>query len=450
MTSVSEESFERLWTNMRMHKPRPSSARCTSFTPFIISCAAAFFVISGCASTDKDRAEIVFWSFGAEGEHVSGLMPEFERRNPDIRVRVQMIPWNAAHEKLLTAYASNSLPDMCQLGNTWIPEFRMLNALENLSPWLAQSGALRDTSYFPGIWNTNLMESSLYGVPWYVDTRVMFYRADLLEEAGYKRPPGSWEEWFDVSRKLVRGKIAEYAVFFPTNNEWAPQVILGLQKNSTLLKDRDLYADFSGTEFRSAMTTFHRFFTEGLAPVKTTQIVNVYQDMSNKLFVMYISGPWNIGEFSRRMPAELQGAWMTAPLPGPDGGIGVSLAGGSSFVMFQSSQNKEKVWKLIEYLSEPGVQLAFYRLTGDLPARVEAWKDPLLADNKYAAAFFAQLNHVVATPKIPEWEQIAQKVREVTELITTNTLTVDAATAELDRAVDLMLEKRRWMVQHEE
>src|SRR5437867_2590283 len=120
-------------------------------------------LLTGCSSRSAGRTEIVFWAFGAEGEHVARLMPEFERLNPGISVRVQMIPWNAAHEKLLTAYAGNSLPDMCQLGNTWIPEFYMLNALENLRPWLSQSSSINDTSYFPGIWDTNVIDSLLYG-----------------------------------------------------------------------------------------------------------------------------------------------------------------------------------------------------------------------------------------------------------------------------------------------
>jgi multiple sugar transport system substrate-binding protein len=49
-------------------------------------------------------------------------MPEFERRYPEIQVKVQQIPWSAAHEKLLTAYAGDAMPDVFQLGNTWIPE----------------------------------------------------------------------------------------------------------------------------------------------------------------------------------------------------------------------------------------------------------------------------------------------------------------------------------------
>ena len=43
-------------------------------------------------------------------------------------------------------------------------------------------------------------------------------------------------------------------------------------------------------------------------------------------FAFYISGPWQIGEFKRRLPPELQGAWMTAPLPGPHGPGGAQAA----------------------------------------------------------------------------------------------------------------------------
>lgn len=400
----------------------------------------------GCGASSDSRTEIVFWAMGAEGEHVAKLMPEFERRNPTVRVRVQMIPWNAAHEKLLTAYAGNSLPDMAQLGNTWIPEFHLLNALENLLPYLHRSTTINDTSYFAGIWDTNVIDSAVYGIPWYVDTRVMFYRSDLLAQVGYAQFPKSWDEWFDACEKIVGQGVAEYAVFFPTNNEWAPPVLMGVQAGSSLLKENATRGDFSGSAFRAALKEFHRFFKNNWAPVKTTQIVNIYQGMADRVFAMHITGPWNIGEFKRRMPAHLQGAWMTAPLPGPDGTIGASLAGGSSLVMFAHSKHRSEVWKVIEYLSEPSVQVAFYGLTGDLPARTEAWRDTTLSTNKYTRAFFEQLRHVVAMPKTPEWEQIAQKVREYVELVSMDRMSIEEATAALDRDVDQMLEKRRWML----
>ncbi len=402
--------------------------------------------IPGCTSRTGGGTEIVFWALGAEGEHVAKLIPGFERLNPGIRVRVQMVPWNAAHEKLLTAFAGHSLPDMFQLGNTWIPEFSILNAIENLGPWVRTSPSIRDSSYFAGIWDTNVIDSTLFGIPWYVDTRLLFYRTDLLADAGYSRPPRSWDEWFDLCRKLKKRFPGDYGILLPTNNEWAPEVILGLQEGSALLKDRNTEGDFSGPSFVRAMEVFHAFFENGWAPRQPTQVVNVYQAMAAGLFAMYITGPWNIGEFKRRMPDSLGGAWATAPLPGPDGQIGVSLAGGSSLVMSNTSQHKREVWSLIEYLSRPDQQVLFYALTGDLPARKEAWEDSSLAHNVYAEAFLEQLKHVRATPKVPEWEQIAQKVREYGELISMDRLQVREGLAALDREVNVILDKRRWLV----
>ena len=402
--------------------------------------------LPGCARNAERGTVITFWAMGADGEYVTRMLPAFALRHPEISVKVQIFPWNAAHEKLLTAFAGGSLPDVFQLGNTWIPEFRVLNAIDDLTPFVKTSASIRDSDYFAGIWDTNVIDSALCGIPWYVDTRVLFYRTDLLAQAGYERAPRSWDEWIDLSAKMKRRFPADYANFFSTNNEWAPQVILGLQENSSLLKENNSLGSFSGKEFTTAMRFFNRFFTEGWAPVKTAQIVNVYQAFDEGYFALYITGPWYIGEFRRRLPDSLQGSWATAPLPGPDGRIGTSLAGGSSLVMSRQGKNKAAVWTLIEFLSEPAEQLEFYRLTGDLPARREAWQDTSLLKNKYASAFYQQLGNVRATPKVPEWEQIAQKVREYAELITMDQYTVEDGLAALDREVNVILEKRRWML----
>jgi len=403
-----------------------------------------------CSRPHGERVVIRFWALGAEGDNVRSLIPEFERRYPDIRVDLQAIPWTAAHEKLLTSYAGKSMPDVFQLGNTWIPEFQVLDAIEDLRPWVATSTVVHEESYFPGIWNVNIIDSALLGIPWYVDTRVLFYRTDLLAQEGYTRPPGSWQEWLEVSRRIraraeQEGREA-YAMLLPTN-EWAPLVILGLQNGSGLLKERDTRGDFSGDAFREAFGYYTRFFHEGLAPVGVTQVTNVYQGLAEGFFAMYITGPWNIGEFRRRLPPQMQDRWMTAPLPSPDGAQqGVSLAGGSSLAMARSCEQKDEVWKLIEYLSEPSVQLAFYQITGDLPARVEAWEDSVLRGNVHVRAFYEQLGHVASVPQVPQWEQIAMKVQQYAEVTSQGTTPIGEILAQLDLDVDVILEKRRWLL----
>jgi multiple sugar transport system substrate-binding protein len=408
-----------------------------------------FFTFTACQSPNNSKTVIKFWAMGAEGEHVQKLMPEFERQNPDIHVDIQGIPWTAAHEKLLTAYAGNSLPDLCQLGNTWIPEFNLLKALENLERWIENSAVITPENYFPGIWETNVIDGAAFGIPWYVDTRLLFYRQDILQQAGYDHAPRTWDEWFEVSMKIKRlpSSQEKYAILLPTN-EWAPFVITGLQAGSSLLKEGNRYGDFSGPPFTAAFEFLMKFYREKLAPVGVTQVTNIYQGFAEGFFAMYITGPWNIGEFQKRLPANLQDQWMTAPMPGPDANTpGVSLAGGSSLVLFRKSPKQAQAWKLIEYLSQAQQQLAFYKMTGDLPAVRQAWQDPALRSNIYIKAFYEQLQHVALTPKIPEWEQIAMKVQQYAEIASVQRLPVPQALAALDREVNLILEKRRWLLE---
>ena len=412
----------------------------------LILLALGLITLIGCHSGADAVTTVEFWAMGQEGEQVRALLPEFERRHPEIRVRVQQIPWSAAHEKLLTAYAGDAMPDLFQLGNTWIPEFVALRAIEPLDRRLHdETVALAD--FFPGIFATNRLDGQTYALPWYVDTRLLFYRADLLSAVGFAQPPQTWEDWRRAMIALkAAGGAARYAILLPVN-EWQLLVILALQHGAPLLRDRNQYGDFQNPRFRAAFAFYLSLFQQELAPpVGNTQMANLYQEFANGAFAVYVSGPWNIGEFGRRLPAAMQPHWNTAPLPGFGAEPGLSLAGGASLALSRNSPRRDAAWKLLQFLTEPEQQARFYALTGDLPARQSAWADPALADNRYAQAFRQQLQHVQATPPIPEWERIANKIAYYAELTIRKQKSMDEALAALDRDVDRILEKRRWLL----
>jgi multiple sugar transport system substrate-binding protein len=384
---------------------------------------------------------------GREGEVVQELVGDFEREFPDIRVTVQQIPWSAAHEKLLTAFVGRATPDIAQLGNTWVAEFVALRALEPLDPRIAAAETLDPEGYFPGIWDTNVIDGTVYGVPWYVDTRLLFYRRDILARAGYDAMPATWSGWLEAMKAVKRTVGPEnYAILLPVN-EWTQPVILGLQAGSPLLEAENTRGAFTQPAFRRAFTFYLDLFRAGLAPpLANNEIANVYQEFEKGYFSLYVTGPWNLGEFRNRLSPDMQDAWDTAPLPGPDG-PGVSLAGGSSLVLFRRSPHKDAAWRLVEFLSRPEQQIRFSRLSGDLPARREAWEDPSLAGEPRVRAFRKQLERVVSTPKIPEWELITSRILEYSEMAARKAAPPDTALARLDRDVNRILEKRRWLLE---
>jgi multiple sugar transport system substrate-binding protein len=409
---------------------------------------AGLVAASGCGRGAGDDITLRFWGMGREGEVVAELMGEFERENPGVRVRVQQIPWTAAHEKLLTAYVGNAAPDVAQLGNTWIAEFAALNALAPLGPWIDNTPGVERNDYFHGIWDTNVVSDTVWGVPWYVDTRVIFYRTDLLSAAGYDEVPDTWAGWLEAMQALKElGGPQRYAIFLPTN-EWAQPVLLGMQQGSTLLSRGGQYGAFSEAEFRRGFDFYLELYRSGLAPpLGHHDVANPYQEFGRGFFAMWITGPWNLGEFRRRLPAELQDSWSTAPLPGPTGAAsGISTAGGASLVMFRGTRHREAAWKLIEFLSRPDQQLRFHELTGSLPARMDAWAMSGLANEPRTRAFWEQLQRVCPLPAVPEIESIMSRVIEHAESSIRGGVNAERSLAALDRDTDRLLEKRRWLL----
>ena len=406
---------------------------------------------SGCnTASGAGETTIRFWAMGREGEVVRDLVPEFERRNPGLHVRVQQMPWTAAHEKLLTGFVGDATPDVSQLGNTWVPEFQALDALEPLNSYVRASKVVDSTDYFRGIWDTNVIADTLFGLPWYVDTKLIFYRKDIFARAGVTTPPRSWGQWKDAMHRIVAGGHAKYGILLPTN-EWPQIVALGLQEGSPILRDGDQYGAFSDPRFSGAVDFYTSIFREKLAPtVSSAEVANLFQEFAKGTFAMFVSGPWQIGELNARLPDSLKTQWAAAPLPSPDGSNypGLSLAGGSSLVLFRSSPHKAEAWKLIEFLSEPAQQARFAQLTGDLPARESAWRLAKLDTTQATIAFLEQLRHVAPTPKVPEWELIATRIFEATERVVRGRMTREQAMKALDADVDRILEKRRWMLAH--
>nr|WP_246328985.1 extracellular solute-binding protein [Brevundimonas lenta] len=403
--------------------------------------AGAAAGLAGCGRRDDGSVHLRFWAMGNEATNVPQILPEFERLNPGIRVEVQALPWTAAHQKLLTAYAGSSLPDLSQVGNTWVSEMAAIGAI---SPLPAFASDLL-TDQFPAVLETNRINGQPVATPWYVDTRLIFYRSDLLEHAGYDAVPQTWAGWKQAMHAVKRVAGADkYAVLLPLN-EFEQLLTFGLQGDEPLLRDRDTRGNFSSPSFVAALAFYKSLFDEGLAPVASAaQISNVWTEFERGWFSFYFSGPWTIGDFRNRLKPETR--WMTSGVPGPKG-PGASAPGGSSLVVYRSSPHQEAAWKLVRFLSDPAVQARFNVITGNLPARQSAWNAPAVANDPYVAAFKGQLSRARAVPKVPEWERIVTEMQIVAERMVRGEFTPETAGPEIDRRADRLLEKRRWMIE---
>ena len=165
------------------------------------------------------------------------------------------------------------------------------------------------SDYFDGIWNTNAVDDVTYGIPWYVDTRVIFYRSDLLANAGLTADAGDLGRLAqgDGADQVAAWAPHQYPLLIPIT-EWPPIVILGLQAGSPLLRDDGRFGGFSQPEFHEGVRFLCRTFSRwSCTPVRGTEISNLYQEFERGNIAMYISGPWQIGEFTQPPPEKHAG-----------------------------------------------------------------------------------------------------------------------------------------------
>lgn len=398
--------------------------------------------IAAAAGCGRSSAHVEMWAMGNEAAAMPELLRRLSANSPLPSVSVQPLPWTAAHEKLLTGFAGGALPALSQVGNSWIAELAAIGAIE---PVPEAQGALL-TDQFDAVIDTCRIGGEIWAVPWYVDTRVQFYRRDLFARAGYDAPPPRWDDWKAALHRVKRvAGEGNYAVLMPVN-EYEHLTTLALSAKALMIDEPGTHGRFSDPAFLEALAFYKSLFDEGLAPLASaTQISNVWNEFARGYFSVYPSGPWTIGDMQRRLPKEFQAKWATAPNPGPDG-IGSAAPGGSSLVVFRGAAKAGEAWKVVGALLGAQGQAMLQNLTGNLPARKSLWGASANASNSYSAAFAQQLDQARALPKVPEWERIVNEMQIVAERMLRGQFTVKQAASEMDVRANRLLEKRRWMV----
>ncbi len=397
-------------------------------------------MLGGCGARGGDGLTV--WAMGNEAAHLPALLDTLSLPASMPKISVQPLPWTAAHEKLLTGFAGGSLPAIGQVGNSWIAEMAAIGAI---APVPASAEHLL-SDQFPAVVDTNRIAGKTWAVPWYVDTRLQFYRKDLFARAGYAAPPLVWDEWKAALHKVKAfAGPGNYAVLLPVN-EFEQLLTIALSAGARLLRDNGSRGAFADPAFKAALAFYKSLFDEKLAPVASaTQISNIWDEFAKGFFSIFTSGPWTIGDMKSRLAPAMQDKWGTAPNPGPQG-IGSAAPGGSSLVVFAGTERPDAAWDIVSRLLAPSAQLSFQKLTGDLPARRSVWAEAGLASDPIVAPFATQLERATALPKVPEWERIVTEMQVVAERMVRGEFTVDAAAKEIDRRADRLLEKRRWML----
>jgi len=337
---------------------------------------------------------------GDAGQKFKDLTADFSK-STNITVQVESIPWDNVNDKLTTAVASGNGPDVTQVGLSQLPSFISADALLDLSAQVKDHPALADSNFLPAVSAANLNPSGkVLSVPWVSDVRVLFYRSDILTEAGIAGPPTTWQELRDSAAKLAARGKGKYGFYIPQWDSALP-VALTWQAGGDVVGS-DGKVSFDTPAFKKAAGFYTGMYKDKLVP--TASDFDQAQGFISGTTPMLISGPYLAGAVKEQAP-ELDGKWSVAPLPKDE--AGTALFAGSNMAVWKTSKNVDGSLALLDFLAQPETQVSWFKATNELPTTMSGLSDSALTSDPNVAVYSKQLQDAKLLPLVPAWDKIS-------------------------------------------
>lgn len=372
-------------------------------------------------SGGKGVTTVQFWHSlgGKNGEYMDALIQRFNESHEDIEVvGTFQGSYDETVTKLQQAIASGTGPDVSMLERAYVQMFADAEVLEDLTPYLEQSGISAD-DFTPGLMGHSYFNDKLVSLPLNRSTPILHVNKTLLDELGLSVPT-TWEEMKEVANALVvkeGNEFKRYGVSMPYDT-WYPIAMIS-QAGGTFFNDDNTSIGFGDNGAGEKVFSY-------LKDLQSTGALYYppAQDSGNIVNSMFVEGKvgmifqstGSIGGLASTVDFD----YVTAFLPKDE--VHANPTGGANVTMLSSSKNKDAAWEFIRWMEmEEEGGLEFILQSGYLPftkQMVESEKmQELWAKEPNRKVAYDQLEFAVDTNKDVAWPEIMHEFFSAIEAI---------------------------------
>ncbi|MCX5727009.1 MAG: extracellular solute-binding protein, partial [Candidatus Saganbacteria bacterium] len=270
--------------------------------------------LTSCQLRPKEEkvTEIIMWVMPNSLEPINDLklvLKPFEDSHPNIKIKVSSVDWGAAWTKITTAATSRDVPDIAQLGSTWVGSISSMNALLDLTDKVAEIGG--KDAFVPAAWASSGIAGSrkVTAIPWFVDARALYYRTDVFKQLGLSE--GDLATWGAFERTLKKIKDAKLVVegknIVPLGisgkNDW--NVIHNLSPwiwaaGGEYLSGDNKSCVLDGKNVIKGVSFYLSLVRKGYIPLEYLELntAQVSSNFNNGVCAMYFDGPYEVKTLS--------------------------------------------------------------------------------------------------------------------------------------------------------
>ena len=395
--------------------------------------------VPGLASAQQTTLKVVW--MGWPDQQVLPLFAEFEKRNPNIKLAVERMPFQQIFQALeIRLNARNSDPDVYIVDSPLTSSYAARGHLMELD-------ALIDKSRFSkSAIAASTFNNKLYSAPFGSSMQMLYYNKAMFKDAGVAPPPAdpagrwTWEQVVEAARKFA--KPAENIWGFNFEQQERPYQLLPLGQSlgGTAISPDGFKASgfIDGPAFVEAYTFMQKMYTEW----KITPPGQFDPSLAPELFgsgkcAMLLAGTFVNDTLRAKYPNFEFGV---SPFPYFAKGKPVTGTGAWHFGVNPRTQQKAAASKFVTEMLSDDINVQWFKLRAFVPTLNAVWE-------KESAAFTTDIwkiarhdvqNTAITRPATPGWREYEDLLRVALRDIQSGAnvqQTLSAAAQKIDREI---------------
>ena len=390
---------------------------------------ASLLGIAGCGGGGgpeeaDDGSIIVTFSTGPDDSGTrEQLVQRFnEERQGEIRINFREAPTDTGEffQQLQTQFQAGG-GDIDVIGGDviWPAQFAANGWIADLSERFTED---MRSDYLEGPIEANTYEGAIYGVPWFTDAGMLYYRQDLLQQSGFENPPETWDELIEMAKQVQEDSGTEIGFIFQ-GADYEGGVVNGLEYINSYGGDAVNPDDVSEVTIDSpdsveGLSMERRMVEEGITPQSVANFTEQESeaDFLNGRAVFCRNWPYMYALAGDPEASSIsQDQVGVAPLPRGTNGESVSGLGGWNFYVNSATdqETQDAAWEFIQYMSAAEQQKEYALGGAFLPTRSDLYEDQEILDAVPVIALAGEaLERTVPRPVSPYYSDMSAEMAE--------------------------------------
>lgn len=387
---------------------------------------AATFALAACGggssnagsgpSTDGQGKTLVVWNM--TGDLTDGTMKAIDdefTKETGAKVKVETQQWAGIATKVTTALATNTPPDVIELGNTDVGSFAATGGLLDLT---AQKATLdQGGTWLDGLAGPATVDGKLYAVPAFAATRAVIYNKQMWSQAGITSAPTSYQELTaDLDKvKATFSGVKDFAPFYLPGKYWYDGLQwvwdaggdIATQDGGTWKGDLESpQAEKGLQDFKTFQNTYS---TKASATLDTTGTGQPDQDKdifaAGKTSAI-VGNAWEIGVIEQDNPKLKASDLGTFPFPGTSGKNQPVMLAGSDWGIAAKSKNAGLAQTWVKIAASEAIQSHQIVGQGWIPITTQEIQKAVGSASATSRAFFTAAQNSKSTPAAAGWSTV--------------------------------------------